>query len=1053
MRRILATMLGLLIVISQLQAQTRTITGRVTDDKGNALPNASVRVKGSTTGVSSDLQGNFSISIAPNATTLIVSSVGFTETEIDINNRSSINVNLLPTDQSMQEVVVVAYGTLKRESITGSVSTIGTKQLENRLTTNITQALAGAAPGIAATSGNGQPGSTAGIRIRGFGSVNASSSPLYVVDGFPYEGELGDLNTNDIESISLLKDASSTALYGSRAANGVVLITTKKGTSATPKVNITASTGYSQRGIDEYNRVGTFDYYPVMWQALKNSLMFPASGTPLSEAAASAQASATIATQLIYNPFNVANNSIVGTDGKLNPNASLLYNDFDWYSPLSRNGSRNEVSLNTSAKINKSDYYVSFNYLKDNGFVLESDYQRASGKINLNTELKSWLKSGINLTGVIVTSNQASASLTNANSFINPFQFARGIGPIYPIHAYTTAGQPVLDANGVHVYDYGQHAGAVNRPSGAMSGRHVIYETMLNDNVDTRNSMIGRAFLEGNFLNDFTLRLNGGLDLNNYRTSTFRNKIVGDGVTPGGLADRESDENRTISFNQILNYQRQFGNHKLQALLGHETQWINETDLYGARRGMNLDGNVELVNFVTLDDLTGYFNNVRREAYFSRVNYTFNDKYIGELSYRRDGSSKFARQSRWGNFYSIGAAWFVNRESFLNNVSWINELKLRAAYGEVGNDNLLNSDGTPNYYAYQALYELGWNNAAEPGAIATKLANPDLTWETNTTKSIGVDFGFLKNRISGSLDLFERGSSGLLFDVPQGLTSIVTTRTENIGTMKNRGVELQLNGDILRHRDFNWDIQINATHIKNEITKLPNGQAITDGVRRLEEGRDRYAFYVRQWYGVDPLDGAALWYALPGTTTGYRLSDKGDTLVTNPTNAKYDFSGSAIPDLFGSLGTNFNFKGFGLSVLLNYQLGGKFYDAVYHDLVIPAYGSSLHTDVLNSWQKPGDVTDFPRLDISQGGVLNSMSNRFLIDASYISLRNVVLSYTLNRDLASRIKMNQVKFYVSGENLMIKSKRKGLNPSESFDGENNNVYVPNRILSAGLNITF
>lgn len=1047
MRKFVLLSLGLLVICMQLFAQTRTITGRVTDNQGNPVPNASVRVKGTSSGVSSNSEGRFSITVPANAATLIISSVGYNETEIAIGDRTTIDINLSPTEASMQEVVVVAYGTQKRESITGSVSTIGAKELENRLTTNITQALAGAAPGISATTGNGQPGSSAGIRIRGFGSINASSAPLYVVDGFPYEGALGDLNTNDIESISLLKDASSTALYGSRAANGVVMITTKKGKSSLPKINIVASTGFSQRGIEEYDRVGTFDYYPVMWQALKNSLMYPASGTPLSESAAASQASATIASQLIYNPFNVPNNSIVGTDGKLNPSANLLYDDFDWYGPMTRNGSRNEVSLNTSAKINKSDYYVSFNYIKDAGFILKSDYQRASGRINLNTQLKDWLRSGINLSGIIVTSNQASAGDGNTNSFINPFVFARGMGPIYPIHAYTTAGSPVLDADGNKVYDYGQHAGAINRPAGASPGRHVIYETLLNENISSRNSLIARSFLEGKFLNDFTLTINGALDLNNIRSKTFRNKIVGDGVTPNGLATRVSDENRTISLNQLLNYQKRFGGHQLQVLLGHENQWVNEIDFSGSRRGMNLDGNLELVNFVTLNGLDGDFNNLRRDAYFSRVNYTLNDKYIAEVSYRRDGSSRFSPESRWGNFYSFGAAWFLKRESFLNSVNWLNELKLRAAYGAVGNDELA------TYYEFQSLYDLGWNNASEPGAIAVKLSNPDLTWEVNTTKSIGVDFGMFQNRISGTVELFDRGSSRLLFNVPQGLSSIVTTRTENIGAMSNKGVELQLNGDIVRKRDFNWDITLNATHLKNEVTKLPNGQPITVGVHRLEEGKDRYNFYVRQWYGVDPADGATLFYAVPGTTTNYRLSKEGDTLVTNPTNARYDYSGSAIPDVFGSFGSNFSFKGFGLSFLLNYQIGGKFYDAVYHDLLIPVYGSSIHPDVYKSWQKPGDVTDFPRLDISQAGILNSMSNRFLTDASYLSFRNVVVSYTLNTDLASRLKMSQVRFYVSGENLGIITKRKGMNPAESFDGTNNNVYVPNRILSAGLNVTF
>jgi TonB-linked SusC/RagA family outer membrane protein len=1048
MRKFLLLMLGFVLLNTQLFAQNRNISGRITDAQGNGIPNASVTVKGTTTGTTTGFDGSFAMTIPASAKTLVISSVGFQTQETSLGNSLTFDVSLVSNNQNMDEVVVVAYGTQKRESVTGSISTIGAKQLESRLTTNISQALAGAAPGISATSGNGQPGSSAAIRIRGFGSINASSAPLYVVDGFPYEGFIGDLNTNDIESISLLKDASSTALYGARAANGVVLITTKKGKSVEPRVNLNVSSGYSQRGIPEYDRVGTDDYYPAMWRALKNSLMYPTSGTGLSEVAAATQASATIAGQLIYNPYNVPDNSIVGTDGKLNPNASLLYNDFDWYDPISKNGKRNEVAFNVSAKMNKSDYYVSLNYLKDEGFILKSDYQRASVRVSLNSQVKSWLRTGVNLSGVVVKSNQASATDDDVSSFINPFNFARGIGPIYPVHAYSSTGSPVLDAFGNHVYDYGQHTGAINRPSGASPGRHVIYETMLNSSVSSRNSIIARTFLEGRFLKDFTFSTNLGLDLNNTRTKGYQNKIVGDGVTGGGTSSASANELRNISLNQLLNYRKSFGKHSLGVLVGHENTWVDQSYFSGSRRGMNLDGNQQLVNFVTLAAVTGRQETLRRDAYFSRINYDLNSKYFLEVSYRRDGSSRFAPESRWGNFYSVGASWFIKRESFLSNVSWLNELKVRAAYGTVGNDAL------DTYYEYQALYGLGFNNATQAGALATRISNPDLTWEASNTTSVGVDFGMFKNRISGSVELFNRGISKLLFDVPQGPSSVVTTRTENVGSMSNKGIELQLNGDVVRARDLTWSIQLNATTLKNEITKLPGGQPITSGTKRLTEGKDLYQFYLRQWYGVDPNDGAGLYYALPGTAAGnYRISKSGDTVVTNPTMARFDYSGSAIPKVFGSIGTTFDVKGFALSMLLNYQIGGKFYDGIYAGLMRPSYGSSLHTDVLRSWQKPGDITDIPRLDINSTGNINAQSNRFLIDASYLNFRSVTLSYAFNRNMISKLGLTQLRVYVSGENLAVISRRTGLNPAESFNGTNSNIYTPNRVLSAGVNVSF
>lgn len=1047
MRKLLV-MLTLLLSSGVLLAQ-RSISGKITDNTGAPIISASITVKGTTIGTVSKNDGSYTLNVPQTAKILVFSAIGMEPKEVTITASGQISVSLMTESKSMEDVVVVAYGTQKKESITGSVAKIGAEQLETRLTTNITQALAGAAPGIATTSGNGQPGSSAAIRIRGFGSINASNSPLFVVDGFPYEGYIGDLNTNDIESISLLKDASSTALYGARAANGVVLVTTKKGKAGSPKVNLSVTTGYSQRGIAEYDRVGTNDYYPAMWQALKNSVQYPATGTGMSESAAAAYASANIASQLIYNPYNVANTDIVGVDGKLNPNAKLLYNDFDWFKDVAINGKRNEVALNISSKSDKSDYYISLNYVKDAGFVIKSDYERATARVSLNSQVKSWLKAGINMSGVIVKSNNASAGDGNTSSIVNPFVFARGIAPIYPVHAYDATGNLLLDDKGNPWYDYGMHPGAINRPQGAYPGRHVLYETMLNTSQTKRNSLIARTYLEGKFLKYFTFTTNVGIDLNNQRGTTFQNKIVGDGVTSGGYASRSSNEYRTISMNQLLNYQQSFGRHDVHVLLGHENQWVDETTFSGSRKQMNFDGNIELVNFVTLNGVTGQTEALRRDAYLSRINYGFDKKYYLDLSYRRDASSRFSPKSRWGNFYSVGASWLLMKEDFLKNVSWLSDLKLKAAYGTVGND------GLSTYYEHQALYDLGWNNAAEPGAIATSLAKPDLTWEVNKTFNVGLDFGLFDNRISGSLEVFDRGSSALLFDVQLGPSSMVTTRTENIGAMSNRGIEAQINAAIIKSKNFKWDVQLNMTSLRNRVTKLPGGLAYTNGTKRVAEGKDLYAFYLRQWYGVDPTDGSGLYYRNPGLANGtdVRIGKGGDSLTTNPTNALYAYSGSAIPKIFGSFTNTVSYKGVSLSFLINYQLGGKFYDGNYAGYMGLSYGKSLHADALKAWQKPGDITDIPRLDITAGSNFNAQSNRWLVDASYLSIRNLTLAYAFDRSVLQKIKCDVLKIFISGENVYVFSKRKGLNPTESFTGTNSAIYTPNRVLSAGINVTF
>ena len=1044
MRKLLLSVIALFGIALGAMAQ-KIVTGKITDAKGSPLSNVSVLVKGTTVGTSTNDAGFYSIQVPANGKVLVFTYVGQAPIEISIGNKTVVNTSLTNADADLNEVVVVAYGTKKREAITGSQATV---ELEDRQISNLSQALAGAAPGISATAGNGQPGSSAAIRIRGFGSVNASSAPLYVIDGFPYGGFIADINVNDIETMTVLKDASSTALYGARAANGVILITTKKGRTATPKINLYGNSGFSERGIPEYDRVGTNDYYPVMWQGFKHALMFPVSGVGQSEAVAAQNATNGIAAQLVYNPYNVADNQIVGLDGKLNPSASLRYNDFDWYSPLKRRGGRNEVGFSVASKNDKSDYYFSLNYLNDKGFVIKSDFERVNARLAMNTQIKEWLKAGINVTSSLVTSKQAAGD--GSNTFINPFVFARGIGPIYPVRAFdATTGAPVLDANGDQYYDYGQYPGSINRPAGASPGRHIVYETLLNENINNRNSTIARTYVEAKFLNHFTFTTNLGIDLSNVRNQTFQNKIVGDGVTSGGTAGLTSNEFRTISLNQLLNYNQTFGLSEVSVLVGHESQKNKDSYLSVLKRGQNLDGNIALDNFVTLGSITGDLRELRREGYLSRFNYGYKGKYFLDLSYRRDASSRFAPQSRWGNFYSAGVSWNLIKEPVFADVKWLNNLKFRASYGTVGND------GLDTYFEYQSLYGLGWNNALEPGALASKLANPELTWEVNKTFNVGLDFAVFKNKVSGTVEFFDRGSSKLLFDVPQGLSSIITSRTENIGAMSNKGVEVQLDFAIIQSQHFKWDLQVNVTALKNNISALPaETPTIINGTKRLEVGKDLYAFYLRRWAGVDPADGAGLYYALPGTTgSTIRVGKAGDTLTTNSSFAAYGYAGTAIPKHFGSVNNTFTFKNLSLSFLLNYQVGGKFYDGNYAGLMSFRYGSSIHADALNAWKAPGDVTDVPRLDNLNNAQLNAASDRWLIDASYINVRNVTLNYRLPKSLISGIGFSQARVFVSGENLYVFSKRTGMNPAESFNGTNSAVYTPNRLFNAGFNITF
>jgi len=1054
MRKLLQSLFLLLFVAFNAMAQDRTITGIITGkDDGLPMPGVSVKVKGTNIGTSAASDGRFAIKVPSTAKELEFTSLGFVTATRVIGTSNTVNVVLISDAQGLNEVVVVAYGTSKKAAITGSVATLSSADLDKRVITNISNALAGVAPGISVNAGNGQPGTGSTVRIRGFGSFSASNSPLYVVDGAVFDGNIADINATDIESVSLLKDASSTALYGSRAANGIIIITTKKGKLGQDKLSINLSQGFSERGIPEYDRVNAQQYYPLMWQALRNSLVYPATGTGQTPEAAAAAASAQIQTQLVYNPFNVPNGEIVGTDGNLNPNASLKYNDFDWVKPLSRTGKRSDFNTSLSGNSGKSDYYFSLGYLKEQGYIEKSDYGRFNTRLNVNSQLKPWLKVGGNVAASLANGNLASdASTDNASSFSNIFNFSRTIGPIYPVRAYDAQGNPVLTTTGEQYWDYGAHPGAVARPIGANGGRNVVYETMLNDNLFRRNAVNARTYAEIKFLKNFTARTNASVDISDRLTSVYWNRIVGDGVSSKGYASKNTNFTQSYTFNQLLSYDKTFGLNTISVLAGHENYNLQIRRTGASKNNQILDGNTEFGNFVTPTSATSAKDTYSIESYLSKVSYNYDNKYFVDASLRSDGTSRFSEDKRWGTFYSVGASWLLSKEDFLKNVSWIDELRLKASYGVVGNDGLLNTDGTQNYYLYQALYDLGWNNGDQAGVLLSTIPAELLKWEQNKTFNTGVSFAFLKNRITGSLDLFRRASSNLLFRVPQPLSDPVTTFPKNIGTMYNKGIELTLGGDVIRSKDFSWNLMTNWTVIKNRITKMPEeNPIIVSGTKRREVGKDLYNFYLRQWAGVDPSDGAGLYIPLATATTDLRTIN-GQTYTINPSNAKYDYSGSAIPDLMGSVNSTFNYKAFSFSFLLTYQIGGRFYDSQYASLMNTAYGSALSTDALDSWTPTNTTATIPRLDIARTSFFNAVSSRFLIDASYISFRNASLSYNLPKAWLSKVDVSGARLFVTGENLGIISKRKGMNPSESFDGTNSTSYVPSRMISVGLNVS-
>ncbi|WP_316802491.1 TonB-dependent receptor [Pedobacter nototheniae] len=1055
MKKLLQSLFVILLFASTTIAQERTISGKVTSkDDGLPIPGVSVKVIDAQGGAITDGQGRYSIKASSQAK-IQFSSIGFVTQTITVGASNTVNIVFETDSKSLGDVVVVAYGTSKKEAITGSVSTIGAKDLEKRTVTNLTAALQGSAPGISVVASNGQPGNNAGIRIRGFGSYSSSSSPLIVLDGAVFDGSIGDINQNDIESLSVLKDASSSALYGSRGANGVVIITTKKGRDSQPSINVSFNQGFSTRGIPEYDRLNAYEYYPAVWQGIKNNLMYSAT-TPLSEAAAATKASTDVATNLVYNPFNVPANQLVLANGTLNPNASLMYDDFDWYKPLQRTGKRTDANISTSGRTEKSDYFISLGYLNDQGFVLKSDFQRFNARVNVNTQLKSWLRTGLNLSGSMSDANIASdASTGNGSSFSNIFSFARSMGPIYPIHAYDASGNPVFNSiTQEQWYDYGTYPGAVNRPSGASPGRNVVYETLLNANSYRRNLISGRSFVEVRFLKDFTFTPSINIDLRNNNTELFWNPIVGDGAGTNGYKYQSNATTRSYTFNQILNYNKTIGLHNISALVGHENYSYNFRTFNADRTNLVARGNTELGNFVSSSSSGGRADNDKIESYLSKVGYNYDSKYYFDASLRRDGSSRFAPDQRWGTFFSLGGSWSINKENFLKSATWIDDLRLKVSYGQVGNNALLDANSNSRYYGDRAFFDLGLNSNTEGGVLLASVATPTLSWEKQNTLNTGISFSFFGKRLYGEIEYYKKNVNDLIFSVPQPLSSAVPSIYRNIGSMYNKGFELQLGGDIIRDKDFSWNLMTNWTIFKNQITKLPpETPFIISGTKRREVGHSIYDYWLRQYAGVDPADGSALYIPADGTTAANIRTVNGVQYVTNQTFAKFDYSGSAIPDLLGSFTNTINYKGFSFSFLINYQIGGKAYDGVYQGLMSTgSYGGALHKDILNSWTQTNTGASIPRADYGNSTNINATSNRWLIDASYWNIRNINLAYNLPKDWLGKIDVRNARVFVTAENLYLHSKRKGLNPSESFDGVNGNTYPQSRTVSVGVNLS-
>ena len=1086
-RFLLLTILSLTCYVAF--AQTNSISGIVLSGSDNEpIIGASIIVKGSTVGTTTDIDGKFTISKLPDSSKLIeVSFVGMVTQTLPI-KATPYRIILKEDAQLLEEVIVQgAYGAQTKSSITGAISSVDSKKIEQRPVSSVTAVLEGASSGIQVNSSYGEPGSGASVRIRGFGSINGINAPLYVLDGVPYQGSISDINPADIDNISVLKDAASAALFGNKAANGVIIITTKKGKGDRISFNMTMNQGIYERGVSEYSKLNAKDWMETMWEGYRNE--------QLTNGATMANANQAASNNLIkdivkYNVFNKTDDMLFDENGKIVSDAAMLAGyrgDMDWYKPIERYGHRQEYNMNAGGASDKANYYMSVGYLDEKGYIKSSDYQRLTARLNMTYNVRKWFKTGVILNASHQTKNSTSGDADSNSSFANPFYYARYMAPIYPVHQHDAAtGEYVRDENGNKLYDAGE---ARQRPQN--TGRHIVWETELNSLRRYKNTINGQLFADFKFLKDFTFTVRGAINLSNSEDHRYDNAIIGDGKGLG-RGSRTTYRHKEYTFQQHLDWNRLFNSvHHINVLVGHENNKEYYNYLYGFKSNQIFEDNPALINFTQMTSLTDYLQDYRTESYLSRIRYNYDEKYYGEFSIRRDGSSKFYKDNRWGNFWSIGGSWMISKEEFMKPIlPIVNDLKLRISYGEVGND------ASVGRYGYMELYSLTQNNNLG-AAYKTQIQNRDLKWEK--TQSIGIALeGRFFNRLNLTLEYFDKRSKDLLFDVNLPLSaggtstgSLESVVTRNIGTVSNRGFEINADVDVLKKNDWTWNIGMNATFIKNKIIKLPEENretGILSGTKKYTEGKGIYDYWMYKYAGVDQLTGLGLYeintdkyYVDPanngpgkkpvdteedlenGELKGYIINGK--EYVTHSSFAKKDWSGSAIPKVYGSFNTSVTWKDLTVTALFTYSLGSKIIDYNYRSLMsVTSNPSAIHSDIKKSWHHaPEGMTEtspnridkngLPRIDYTTDKESSVTSDRFLQNGDYFTIKNITASYNLPKVVTRKLNVQRLAVNMSLENLYTFTALKGMTPTQSFSGTNQNVFVPARVLSFGLNIQF
>jgi TonB-linked SusC/RagA family outer membrane protein len=995
-------------------AQTKTITGVVTSSEdGEPIPGVSVVVKGATLGTLTSTEGTYSLSIPADASAIVFSFVGLKSQEITYSGQSKINVTLEPESFGVEEVVVLGYVTRGKNEITGSTVQVKGEKVAGVPVTSVDQALQGKVAGLVISTSSGTPGSISDIRIRGVGSITASNEPLYVIDGVPVINNdfsadqdtysslsaLSSLNSSDIESVTVLKDASATSAYGARGSNGVIVITTKKGKGGKTKFSINSIYGFQNDASDGLKPLTGDQKKELLLEGIYNTY---GSKYGFSEEGA-------------YD-FMVEKNL---DKGKLQNWNGV---DGNWANEIkNKNAVVQNYDISAQGSDDVSTFYASIGYNKTEATVKETDFTRYSGKLNYNRNLSSKVKFA---TSASFANTVQNGILEQAAYFSNPYLTKYFMSPWE--HPYTEDGTLNTDLN--------------------TSVFNTLY-TLKNDiNKSDLTRIISNTSLDWDIVKNLKFKTLIGLDYNVYNFLSYQNRVHGDGADLGGTSSEYTNRNFNLVAQNSLDYNYSINKHNFSAKVLLEYQKNKFNKLYGYGEKFPANGLYYISSAGANYKASSSFEDWINLSYLGMLNYNYAGKYIVDFTYRREGSSKFAQDHRFGNFYAVGAAWNL-KDDLLSSVDFVDNIKLRGSVGLSGNSDI-------DVNQYQALLSYDENYNDEGAVYPSQYGNSDLTWEKNLNTDFGFDFAILKNRISGTFSYFNKNTYDLLQDVPITYTSGHSSITQNIGEINNHGLELAVNFDIIRKKDLNFSLGANIATVKNEVTKLAQSTSgdditITNSTRKVEVGHPVYSWFMREWAGVNPENGNAQWY----------VDGKGSAVTEDYSAANQVYvGGSALPTLTGGLNAHVDYKGVFLDLNFYYSSGNKVYEQWANYTRNSGTSALLNYNgvqpTMDRWQKPGDITDVPKVIYGSNNDAKT-SSRFLYDGDYLRLKDLVLGYNLPSSLIKPIGFDDITLSVRGTNVWtwVKDDRLKYDPEVRADGFTNLTTPPVKSVVFGINLKF